>query len=99
MRLDLFLKLTGFAKTRMTAKRLCESRRVLLFGETVKPSRELVGGEELHFFFPQKEVKAKVLAIPPGKSVSKKERPLYVSMENLDVAPQETGGDPDGFFL
>jgi ribosomal 50S subunit-recycling heat shock protein len=84
MRIDLFLKLMGFTKTRMTAKRLCEAQRVLLDGKAVKPSLELSGGEEFLMFFHQKEVRAKVLALPPLKSVSKKDRGLYVSTEEVE---------------
>jgi ribosomal 50S subunit-recycling heat shock protein len=96
MRVDLFLKLMGFSKTRMAAKRLCDDRRVLLIDQAVKPSLELSGGEELTLFFSQKILKAKVLGIPSLKSVSKKERPLYVSVEEVipPAPPQEPGGSP-----
>jgi ribosomal 50S subunit-recycling heat shock protein len=96
MRVDLFLKLMGFSKTRMAAKRLCDDRRVLLLDQAVKPSLELSGGEELTLFFSQKVLKAKVLGIPSLKSVSKKERPLYVSVQEIipPAGPQEPGGRP-----
>jgi ribosomal 50S subunit-recycling heat shock protein len=85
MRIDLFLKLMGFTKTRMTAKRLCEAHRVLYQGQPVKPSMELSGGEEFLLFFPQKEIRAKVLGIPPLKSVSKKDRGLYVWFQENQI--------------
>ncbi|HET9870460.1 MAG TPA: S4 domain-containing protein [bacterium] len=99
MRLDLYLKLMGFAKTRMAAKRLCDARRVLVADRSVKPSLELAGGEHLTLFFPQKEVRAQVLALPPGKSVAKKDRPLYVLAREEGWRPQEPGGGGPGASL
>lgn len=94
MRVDLFLKLMGFSKTRMAAKRLCDDRRVLMNGQAVKPSLELAGGESLLLFFPQKEIRVKVKGLPALKSVSKKDRPLYVSVQEAspEAPPQEPGG-------
>ncbi len=77
MRIDLFLKLIGLAKTRMGAKRLCDLGKVLLGSQTLKPSHETVVGETLEIVLPKKKVQIKVRAIPAGKSVSKQDRPLY----------------------
>jgi ribosomal 50S subunit-recycling heat shock protein len=85
LRIDLFLKLTGLTKTRMTAKRLCEDQKVLLGGLPVKPSHEVTGGEEIRILFPQKEVKARVLGIPPGKSLAKRNRHEFLSVETKEV--------------
>lgn len=85
MRIDLFLKLTGLTKTRMTAKRLCEGQKVLLHGLPVKPSQEIIGGEALQILFPQKEVKVRVLGIPPEKSLAKRDRHEFVAVETKEI--------------
>ena len=77
MRVDLFLKCVGVTKTRMEAKRLCDREMVLLEGKPLKPSHELLAGELLELRIPGREKSLRVLAIPPGKSVSKKDRPLF----------------------
>jgi ribosomal 50S subunit-recycling heat shock protein len=73
----------GIVKTRMAAKRLCDSGMVRVNGQPVKPSREILVGEGIDLFFPQKEMRLKVLGIPPGKSVAKGERPAYCLVESL----------------
>ncbi len=77
LRIDLYLKLMGVTKTRMAAKRLCDTGKVLLFGKDLKPSHELEGGENLRILLPFKEMELKVLEIPSGKSVAKADRPRY----------------------
>lgn len=74
MRVDLFLKLMGVTKTRMAAKRLCDMGKVLLQVKSLKPSHEIIAGDILEVFLPQKEIKIKVLEIPPGSSVAKRDR-------------------------
>lgn len=73
----------GVTKTRMAAKRLCDKGKVLLGGKDLKPSHELGGGELLNLELPFKIIKLKVLEIPPGKSVSKTDRPRYASLETV----------------
>ncbi|HVM32645.1 MAG TPA: S4 domain-containing protein [bacterium] len=92
MRIDLFLKLMGFAKTRMAAKRLCDAGRVLLQGGPAKPSLELIGGESLHLLFSHKEIRVKVKGLPALKSVPKKDRPLYVYVSDLPIETDKTTG-------
>ena len=77
MRLDVFLKLVGVSKTRMNAKRLCDSGRVRLRGAPLKPSREVQAGEEFEVQFPLKSIQLKVLGVPPGNSLAKADRGLY----------------------
>jgi len=77
LRVDLFLKLIGFAKTRMAAKRLCDLGKVTAGEKVLKPSHELTVGETLEVVLPKKKFLIKVQALPTGKSVSKQDRPLY----------------------
>ncbi len=80
MRVDLFLKLIGITKTRMAAKRLCDSGKVLIGPKPLKPSREILAGEILEIFLPQRKLQIKVLEVPPDKSVSKKDRKNYFTL-------------------
>jgi ribosomal 50S subunit-recycling heat shock protein len=81
MRIDLYLKLMGVVKTRMLAKRLCDQGKVFLGGKAIKPSREILAGETLEIFLPQKELKLKITEIPALKSVAKSERIQFGSIE------------------
>ena len=87
MRVDLFLKLMGVTKTRMAAKRLCDTGKVLLSGKGLKPSHELEGGEILLINLPFKETKLKVLAIPTAKSVAKSDRSQFFRVESSQEKP------------
>lgn len=73
----------GVTKTRMAAKRLCDSGRVLLAGKSLKPSHELEGGETLDVLLPSKEVRFKVLEIPATHSVSKTDRSRHFSLVSV----------------
>lgn len=81
MRVDLYLKLMGIAKTRMGTKHLCDLGKVILASKPIKPSHILEGGEVLDVFLPFKEIRVTVLQIPEEKSVSKQSRPLYGLVE------------------
>ncbi len=82
LRVDLFLKLMGVTKTRMAAKRLCDTGKVLLGGKRLKPSHELEGGESLDVLLPLKELKLRILGIPDGKSVAKPDRAKFLQIES-----------------
>ncbi len=84
MRVDLFLKLMGLVKTRMIAKRLCESGKVLVGSKTVEPSSDLQTGALVQVELPFKRVKGQVLGLPDSRSVSKKERPLYFRTDSIE---------------
>jgi len=80
LRIDLFLKTVGLAKTRMAAKRLCENQSILLGGLPVKPSREILAGETLEIQLPLKKVRAEILGVPSTNSVAKRDRSKFVSV-------------------
>jgi ribosomal 50S subunit-recycling heat shock protein len=79
LRVDLFLKLVGVAKTRMAAKRMCEAGLVLREGRTLKPSDEVLPGQALDLSIPEREGRLQVLALPAGRSVARKDRSLYAA--------------------
>ena len=80
LRIDLYLKLIGISKTRMAAKRLCDTGKIFLNGKTLKPSHELAGGEVLEVILPFKETKLQVTALPSSKSVSKQDRVQFFTL-------------------
>jgi ribosomal 50S subunit-recycling heat shock protein len=81
LRVDLYLKLMGITKTRMAAKHLCDAGKVLVNGKAAKPSHEILVGDSLGLFLPQKEMKLKVLEVPSSKSVAKQDRPQFMVLE------------------
>ncbi|HUO58459.1 MAG TPA: RNA-binding S4 domain-containing protein [bacterium] len=83
MRIDLFLKLMGVTKTRMGAKRLCDSGKVHAKATPLKPSQEILTGDVLQVSLPQRVLRLQILDIPSGKSVAKADRSRFVSVEIL----------------
>jgi ribosomal 50S subunit-recycling heat shock protein len=83
MRVDLYLKLMGMTKTRMAAKRLCDGGWVRLGSHSLKPSFELQGGEVLQIQLPMREMRLKVVALPPGKSVAKADRGKFIEFLSI----------------
>ncbi len=87
MRLDLYLKLTGVAKTRSLAARLVTGgylQAVNSPGVTagrLKPSHEVQVGERYLVERAAGADHLEVLAIPEGKSLAKKDRALYLKVE------------------
>jgi ribosomal 50S subunit-recycling heat shock protein len=86
MRLDVFLKLVGAAKTRNQAARMVSDGRVkkgVPDTRPLKPSHEVVAGQAYRIERPAGGELLTVLAVPPGKSLAKKDRSLYVGVEKL----------------
>ena len=83
MRIDLYLKLMGVVKTRMAAKRLCDTGKVLLGSKPIKPAQEIPAGGVLEVFLPQKEMRLRILSIPPAKSVAKRDRAQFMALESV----------------
>lgn len=85
MRLDLFLKLTGVAKTRSQAARLVTLGRLLRVppppGGRLKPSHEVSVGERYRIERAAGSDALEVLAVPEGQNLPKKDRPLYLKVD------------------
>jgi ribosomal 50S subunit-recycling heat shock protein len=84
LRIDLFLKLVGVAKTRMAAKRMCEAGLILRDGKALRPSDTIQPGQSLGLSLPEKSGRLQVLGLPPGKSLARKDRPQFVVFDGLD---------------
>ena len=91
VRLDLFLKLVGAAKTRSQAAHLINSGHLQLMtassGSPLKPAHEVAVGERYRSERVAGFDLLEVLAIPEGRSLAKKDRALYIHVEKptLDV--------------
>jgi ribosomal 50S subunit-recycling heat shock protein len=75
-----YLKLIGAAKTRSQAARMVDNHRARLvgYGGNLKNSNEVFPGERYEVDKATGMDVFEVLAVPPGNSLSKKDRPLYV---------------------
>ncbi len=86
MRLDVFLKQVGAAKTRSQAARMVTDGRVkpgAPDARPLKPSLEVAEGQTYRVERSSGEDLLAVLAVPTGKSLPKKDRSLYVRVEKL----------------
>lgn len=73
MRIDQFLKVARIVKRRSVAKELCDSGAVKVNGQSAKPSREVREGDVVEIDTLTRFLKVKVLKVPEGKNVSKRE--------------------------
>lgn len=73
------MKLVGVAKTRMAAKRMCEAGFVAREGKVLKPSEEVLPGQALDLTLPERPSRLRVLGIPQGKSLARKDRSQYAT--------------------
>lgn len=86
MRLDLYLKLMGVAKTRSMAARLITGGHLQAVNAPgfvagrLKPSHEVVVGERYQVERVAGADHFEVLAIPEVKSLAKKDRALYIKV-------------------
>ena len=75
MRIDLFLKVTGLLKTRSLAAKAITAGAVRQNDESVKTSTTVTPGAILSIIKPTgQKITVKILAIPPSKNVSRKDR-------------------------
>jgi ribosomal 50S subunit-recycling heat shock protein len=85
VRLDLFLKLVGIAKTRSLAARLVTTGRLQRLsspaGARLKPAHEVEVGERYRSERVAGFQEWVVLAIPEGRSLAKKDRADYIQVE------------------
>lgn len=81
MRLDKFLKVSRLIKRRTVANTVSEMGRVLVNGNSAKPSKQLKVGDIIEIEYASKTEKVEVLVIPNG-NVSIQEAPtLYKVIE------------------
>lgn len=81
MRLDKFLKVSRIIKRRTVANEVSDKGRVLINGNSAKPSKQLKVGDVITIESKNKPITVKILTIPTG-NISVQEAPsLYEIIE------------------
>ena len=73
MRLDLFLKLSRLCPRRTVAQQLCDAGFVLLNARPAKSAHAVKVGDEITIRRRDREMVARVLSVPAGRSVSRRD--------------------------
>ncbi len=81
MRLDKFLKVSRLIKRRTVANEVSDMGRVLVNGNSAKPSKQLKIGDIITIEYSNRKVEAKVLKIPEN-NVSIQEAPTLYELIN-----------------
>lgn len=82
MRLDKFLKVSRLIKRRTVANEVSDMGRVLVNGNSAKPSKQLKVGDIITIEYANRKVEARVLKVPEN-NVSVQEAPsLYELINN-----------------
>jgi ribosomal 50S subunit-recycling heat shock protein len=80
MRLDLFLKLSRLCPRRSLAQQLCDAGFVLLNGRSAKPAHAVKLNDELTIRRRDRETVVRVLSVPEGRSVSRRDAASLVEV-------------------
>ncbi len=78
MRLDKFLSTTKIVKRRVIAQDMIKNRVVFVNGKVAKSSKNILIGDKIEICYLDGNVCYEVLKIPESKTVSKKEKDLYI---------------------
>lgn len=81
MRLDKFLKVSRLIKRRSVANEVSDKGRVLVNGNTAKPSKQLKEGDIITIESKNNPVSVKVLTIPQGNISAQEASTLYEIIE------------------
>lgn len=80
MRLDKFLKVSRLIKRRTVANEVSDTGRVLVNGNSAKPSKQLKVGDEITIEYANRTVKVKVIKIPENNVSVQEASSLYESI-------------------
>ncbi len=80
MRLDKFLKVSRLIKRRTVANEVSDTGRVLVNGNSAKPSKQLKVGDEITIEYANRTVKVKVVKIPENNVSVQEASSLYESI-------------------
>ncbi|MFV0389168.1 MAG: S4 domain-containing protein [Pyrinomonadaceae bacterium] len=89
MRLDIFLKLSRLIPRRTLAQEFLKKGLVSVNGVSAKAAKEILVGDEIEIRRYDKVTKARVLIVPNGKQVSKKDSSTLA--EIISETKLETG--------
>ena len=81
MRLDKFLKVSRLIKRRTVANTVSEMGRVLVNGNSAKPSKQLKTGDIIEIEYSNRVEKVEVLIIPSGNVSIQEASSLYKVIE------------------
>lgn len=81
MRLDKFLKVSRLIKRRTVANEVSDKGRVLVNGNTAKPSKQLKEGDIITIESSRNPVKVKVLKVPQGNISVQEASTLYEAID------------------
>lgn len=81
MRLDKFLKVSRIIKRRTVANEVSDKGRVLVNGNSAKPSKQLKVGDVIIIESKNKPIKVKILTIPEGNISVQEAASLYEIIE------------------
>ena len=81
MRLDKFLKVSRLFKRRTVANTVSEMGRVLVYGNSAKPAKQLKVGDIIEIEYASKTEKVEVLIIPNGNVSIQESSTLYKVIE------------------
>jgi ribosomal 50S subunit-recycling heat shock protein len=89
MRLDVFLKFSRLCPRRAAAQEVCDAGFVFLNGRPAKPAHAVKIGDEIAIRRPSGETIARVLAVPAGQNVSRKQaKELIEVVSQRHFSPQ-----------
>lgn len=77
MRLDKFLKVSRLIKRRTVANEVSDKGRVLVNGNTAKPSKQLKEGDIIKIESAKRPITARILKIPQGNISVQEASTLY----------------------
>ncbi len=84
MRIDKYLWCIRLFKTRSLATDACKKGHIKIDGNSLKPSKDIFGGEEISVRKNQINYQLKILSIPPNRVGAK-----LVDLYRKDVTPKE----------
>lgn len=89
MRLDKYLHLVRIVRHRPDVRELCEADLVRLNGQPVKPAREVSPGDLVAVSFHARRLVVKVVEVPCGGSVPRRETTRYFEVLSDERLPEE----------
>ncbi|MGH9476820.1 MAG: RNA-binding S4 domain-containing protein [Terriglobales bacterium] len=98
MRLDKWLWVARFFKTRALAARACDLGRVAVAGQPAKPARELRGGEQLHIVTEGGDFEVTVLALSEVRGPARTAQTLYQESDASRAARQRAQAEHHAQF-
>jgi ribosomal 50S subunit-recycling heat shock protein len=85
MRIDQYLKLARIIKQREVAKKACDRGMVSIEGKVVKPSHDVVVGDQILIEWPHRRIEIEVLDTPRGNVPKARAKQLYNTIRDEEL--------------